>query len=447
MNYLETAKVSRHTTAFKCFRAHNLFLFITTTTNILILESFASSIVVDSRYTLHLHQILLKHKIGLDRLHDAFGKCPEHVYLTVLLHASTGYRFHEVADNHFLPHDDRECQAHRHGDEVTNGVDNVASAPFASFMISDEFGELVQSLEFRQDAVRSFFEVYTNQYCNVLLLTAIPPNNSCPFCSTRRPQECFFFHPTMAQILLKHIKEYDHMRYRLCHDEYLNSELLERLFKLLPLHFARLGYPSQNGRLWGCVVDKFEQTFPREVFMMTDIRVFLQKKWVEREHHTRYRKIKEKQAESRKLLPDIATSKTLSQIVEEEEDLFPVFYQTEPTCGCRFYIEGNCPVYEEFIKGKAIHTSSSQYADYLSRKLPMRGFFSTVNAEFDDDWEQLPVCAQSRLRAFLQRECQKRYDENRANEERIVAAKKESAAKYKQSKLRSRKPRLEALPY
>jgi hypothetical protein len=306
-----------------------------------------------------------------------------------------------------------------------------------------EWGALVLSLEFRQDAVRSFFNVYSNSRCNVLSYNAPLPSNCCPFCVNWRHQECFFFHPTLAAIFLTEIEAYNHMRYR-CHDEYLNSELLERLFKILPVHYAQLGYPCPNGFLWGCVVDKLEQTFPREVFMMLDIRNMLQKKEVQDQLYIRLDYIKEREAASKEA--SSSPHKSFSQHMGEYQEYVPVSTHTEPTCGCKFYYEGNCPVYEAFINGKAIHPSSSQYADIKTNKLSFGKYVDTVKDEFDEDWERAPVCSQLRLRAFLQREYLKRITENKANEARLNAAKKESSAKYKNSKLRSGKPSLALLP-
>lgn len=301
------------------------------------------------------------------------------------------------------------------------------------------------SLEFRQDAVRSFFNVYSNSHCNTLAHNAPDPNNYCPFCTNWRHQECFFFHPSLAAIFLEEIKAYDHFKYR-CSNERANDLMLQRFFDILPSHYANMGYPCPNGRLWGCVVDKLEQTFPREVFMMLDIQDMLQKKEVDNQLYIRHTKINERLLASSNSPPP--KQKSIAELVEEDfyPEYIPLLLDNEPTCGCLIYFEGNCPTYEEFIREKAIHPSSKLYANFKTRSLPLCEYIDTVRDEFDEDWERAPVCAQTRLRAFVHREYLRSYLEREANEVRLNAAKKEKSAKYKNSKLRSGKPSLVLLP-
>lgn len=286
---------------------------------------------------------------------------------------------------------------------------------------AQEWGTLVLSLEFRQDAVRYFF-------CDgPSLFESSNTRTQCPCCTKWRHQDCLFFHPTLSKLFLDLIQSYDHMRYR-CTNEYLNSELLERLLRILPVHFAQLGCPCPNGRLWECVVDKLELLFPREVFMMFDIRHMLQKKEVENQLYYRYGKIKKGRVASSDLSPRL---RSRYEHLDSDNDCISLFLFDEPTCSCRFYYEGDCPLYKKFIEGKAIHSSSDKYASVLTRKLDICEYVDAVNEEFDSDWEHAPVCAQLRLRTALHKVYMQRMCDNKAQVAAINAAKKEKSAKYK----------------
>ena len=292
---------------------------------------------------------------------------------------------------------------------------------------AQEWGILVLSLEFRQDAVRYLQgDVPTRFETNA--------SNQCPFCSQMRHQECLFFHPTLSVLFLDLIRSYDHMRYR-CTNEYLNSELLERLLEILPSHYARLGFPCPNGRSWGCVVEKLEELFPREVFMMLDIRHVLQRKEVQNQLCTRYGKIKEGRVSSKPLSTQLESR---YKHLDRPEDCVSLFLFAEPTCQCRFYFEDDCAAYNNFIEGKAIHHSSHQYAEVLTRTRSLGEYVDTVNEEFDHDWERAPVCAQVRLRTALHKVYSQRVSEDEARDNMIVATKKETSAKYKTTRLRKR---------
>ena len=83
--------------------------------------------------------------------------------------------------------------------------------------------------------------------------------------------------------------------------------------------------------------------------------------------------------------------------------------------------------------------TSQAYADYRSRKTSLEDYEQILREKLNtDSCHSAPLCTDLRLRVFYQKLCRQQWDENRAKEAALVAAKKASVAKYKQSKLRTR---------
>ena len=299
-----------------------------------------------------------------------------------------------------------------------------------------EWETLVHVLEFRQDACTHFFNVKRDFTKNSFLPYDPSDRQHCAYCQKGKQQECLFFHPSLATIFLDIIGAFG--RTKMGSATFNNTDLLDRVFSLLPAHYTELGHPCQRGRIWACVLDKLHQTFPRELFMMLNIRESLQKAALEKEAYWRFENRKTVWRETPPKSPSAVTRSELTAVDSNIEDSSEVPASAHQPCRCRFYFEGDCSVYEEYMQTLGVGLASQAYADYRSRKTTLEEYIQLLRDKVNTDWDSAPLCTELRVRVFYQKLCRQHCDENRAKEAAVVAAKKASAAKYKQSKLRTR---------
>ena len=296
-----------------------------------------------------------------------------------------------------------------------------------------EWETLVRVLEFRQDACTQFFNVKKDFSKNFFAPYDPSDRQLCAHCQKGQHQECLFFHPSLAPIFLDIIGAFG--KTEMGTIDYSNSDLLERVFSILPAHYTELGHPCQWGGIWACVVDKLHQTFPRELFMMLNIRELLQKPALEKEAYWRSENRKTVWREMQLKSPIADTQSELTTVHSDpEHEESPA---SEP-CGCRFYFEGDCSVYEEYMRTIGVGLASQAYADYRSRKMSLEEYIQLLRDKLNKDWDSSPLCAELRLRVFYGKIRRSHFYEKRANEASLEAAKKAASAKYKQSKLRTR---------
>ena len=289
-----------------------------------------------------------------------------------------------------------------------------------------EWETLVGVLEFRHDACKHFFKVERYWPKNFFEPTDPSDRQRCAGCQKGSPHDCLFFHPSLATIFLDIIRAFG--KTKMGSAVFSNTDLLDRVFSILPAHYTELGHPCERGGIWACVLDKLHQTFPRELFMMHNIRALLQKEALEKEAYLR--------SENLKLASDAAAKK--SEPSATDSHLVCGTISPTKTCGCRFYFEGDCSIYEEYTRRMGVGKTSQAYADYRSRKMSIGDYLELLRDKMDSEWDSSPLCTAMRLRVFYHTLCRQHCYENRAKEAAVVAAKKASAAKYKQSKLRPR---------
>jgi hypothetical protein len=207
---------------------------------------------------------------------------------------------------------------------------------------------------------------------------------------------------------------------------YVNADLIEQVIHRLPALYEQIGHPTNNGFVWRCVQEKLHLMFPGDVLMMEDIQGFLQNEYVDAELYQRrkyYASIvaychldKAKEVVGLKDVPDPS----------KDPEMDP-----QIMCGCKFYYEGSCSVYDNYILSKSLCLSSSALHDYKNRKMNLDDYLKQVQFEVSADWELSPLCAPFRIHMFLgllQHNCLLRDSAIKA---KVVALRKESATKYK----------------
>jgi hypothetical protein len=283
---------------------------------------------------------------------------------------------------------------------------------------------LVRVRQFCLDTIASFFCPNVRSVSSEMFSPEDPRSGNCMFCRLNRPHDCLFFEPKFAAIINHIIEAFG--KTKLGSNAYVNADLIEQVIHRLPALYEQIGHPTNNGFVWRCVQEKLHLMFPGGVLMMEDIQGFSQNEYVDAELYQR-----------RKYYASIETHRH----VNKAEAVIGVKDVTDPSkdpemdpqimCGCKFYYEGSCSVYDNYIESKSLCLSSSALHAYKNRKMNHDDYLKQVQIEVLADCELSPVCAPFRIHMFLGLLQHNRLLKDAAIKAKVVALRKESVTKYK----------------
>jgi hypothetical protein len=286
---------------------------------------------------------------------------------------------------------------------------------------------LVRVRQFRLDAVGCFFKPTLRSNVTEMFSPEDPRSGYCVFCRLNQPEDCLFFQPELAAIFIDIIDAFG--KTKMGNTDFVNADLIDQVIPRLPSLYEQLGHPSNNGFVWRCVREKLHQMFPCGVLMMEDIRDFLQKEYVSNELHLRRENnaliMSDFLQEQQEL--GIAPEEVTSTITDPEKD-------PQIMCGCQFYCEASCPVYDKYIETKSLCVSSQAFRGYTNRLTSLDDYLHLARLEVETDWERSPVCAHFRINMFLGNLHRNSYFEHKATEEKSGAVRKDRVAKLKRQR-------------
>ena len=160
--------------------------------------------------------------------------------------------------------------------------------------------------------------------------------------------------------------------------------------------------------------------------MMKDIRTTLQKEYVDTDLHLR----REHNAST---LSDYLQDVEVGGVALKELTTTIIDPEMDPQimCGCDFYSEGSCHVYNQYIGTKSLCLSSQSFRDYTNCKISLDNYLHQARLEVETDWEFSPVCAHFRINMFLGVLQRNRHLDDIATKEKIVVDRINRAAKFK----------------
>jgi hypothetical protein len=286
---------------------------------------------------------------------------------------------------------------------------------------------LVRVRQFCLDAIHSFFtpNVIRIGSSHTIYSPDDPRSGNCLFCRSNLLHDCLFFDPKLATLIIDIIEAFG--KTKLGSTDYVNAHVIEQVITRLPTLYEHIGHPTNNGYVWRCVQEKLILMFPDGVFMMEDISSILQNEYVADElNHRRECHVATGYDFPQQAVDDGSTSDAVAPIhISPESDL-------KIMCGCKFYSDACCPMFDKYIHSKKICRSSLALQDHTNCQIHLDLDIEKAQMEVEADWNLSPICVHFRIHKFLGELHHKRsFEVLPVKSPKDIVIRKQSVTKYK----------------